>query len=76
MKRIYIAGPYSCVGRCPGVGVSLEYMRNGLFVSAQLLHLGFAPFSPWLDYLYHFLGKEPPTKVRQRKELRDNKIEG
>ena len=62
MKKIYVAGPYSCVGRCEGVGVSLDSMRQGLLVSAKLLELGFAPFSPWLDYLYHFLGDSPPKR--------------
>lgn len=53
-KRIYVAGPYSCAGRCEPLGVDLAYMRKGLQVSAQLLYLGYAPFCPWLDYLFHF----------------------
>ena len=62
MKKVYVAGPYSCVGRCEGAGVSLDAMRQGLLVSAKLLDLGYAPFSPWLDYLYHFLGERPPKR--------------
>jgi len=51
-KRIYVAGPYSCAGRCKPLGVDLEYMRQGLEISTKLLKMGYAPFCPWLDYIF------------------------
>ncbi len=54
-KRIYVAGPYSCEGRCKPLGVDLEYMRKGLEVSVKLLKMGYAPFCPWLDYLFQLV---------------------
>ena len=54
-KRIYVAGPYSCEGRCKPLEVDLEYMRRGLEASVKLLSMGYAPFCPWLDYLFQFI---------------------
>ena len=52
MKRIYVAGPYSCEWRCPGPGVSLTDMRKRIEACMRVLKLGMAPFCPWLDYLF------------------------
>lgn len=54
-KRIYVAGPYSCDNRCKPLGVDLEYMREGLEASVKLLSMGYAPFCPWLDYLFQLV---------------------
>ena len=54
-KRVYVAGPYSCEGRCKPLGVDLEYMRKGLEASVAILKMGYAPFCPWLDYLFQFI---------------------
>ncbi len=64
-KRIYVAGPYSCEGRCKPLGVDLQYMRRGLKVCAKLMATGYAPFCPWLDYLYHFVAADDciPSKL-------------
>lgn len=53
--KVYVAGPYSCDKHCRPLGVDLEYMRKGLEVSVQLLKAGYAPFCPWLDYLFQFV---------------------
>ncbi len=53
--RIYVAGPYSCNGRCKPLGVDLNYMRKGLQISAELMSKGYSPFCPWLDYLFQFV---------------------
>jgi hypothetical protein len=47
--KVYVAGPYSSDNV---LGV-LSNIRKGISVSYQLLHQGFAPFCPWLDY--HFV---------------------
>jgi len=64
-KRIYVAGPYSCEGRCKPLGVDLQHMRQGLKVCAKLMATGYAPFCPWLDYLYHFVAADDliPSKL-------------
>ena len=64
-KRIYLAGPYSCEGRCKPLGVDLQHMRQGLKVCAKLMATGYAPFCPWLDYLYHFVAADDliPSKL-------------
>ena len=54
-KRVYVAGPYSCEGRCKPLGVDLEYMRKGLEASVKIFKMGYAPFCPWLDYLFQFV---------------------
>ena len=56
MKKIYMAGPFSCPARCGGV--DLKAMRRGLRLSVEVFLAGFAPFSPWLDYQYSFMLRE------------------
>jgi hypothetical protein len=46
--KVYVAGPYSSDNV---LGV-LSNIRKGNRLAYQLLCLGFAPFSPWLDYLF------------------------
>ena len=46
--KVYVAGPYSSDNV---LGV-LSNIRKGNHVAYQLLQLGFAPFSPWLDHLF------------------------
>lgn len=53
--RIYVAGPYSCEGRCQPLGVDLNYMREGIKVAAELIKMNHSPFCPWLDYLFQFV---------------------
>jgi len=53
MVRVYVAGPYSG----PDVITILDNMRRGLRVSHQVLKHGFAPFAPWLDYLFSLIGE-------------------
>ena len=53
--RIYVAGPYSCENRCQPLGVDLVFMRRGLETSVELLKRGYAPFCPWLDYLFQLV---------------------
>ncbi len=56
MKKVYMAGPYSCPARCGGV--DLKAMQKGLRLSVEVFLAGFAPFSPWLDYQYAFMLRE------------------
>ena len=49
-KRIYIAGPYSA----DNVMDVLANIRRGNKVAYDVFCLGYAPFSPWLDFLYVF----------------------
>lgn len=53
--RVYVAGPYACRGRCPEVGVSLVDMRKGLEACMRLLQEGWAPFCPWLDFMFELM---------------------
>lgn len=46
--RVYVAGPYSS-NKVIGW---LANMCYGLRKSVEVLLAGFAPFSPWLDYLF------------------------
>ena len=63
-KRIYVAGPYACDGRCKPLGVDLEYMRKGLEVSVKLLKMGYAPFCPWLDFMFQFVAGGSELRVQ------------
>jgi len=53
MKRVYVAGAYSA----PNVIGVLDNMRRGLELSYGVLKLGYAPFSPWLDYQFALIGE-------------------
>ena len=48
MKRIYIAGPYSD----DNVIDILHNIRAGIELSTEVFKAGFAPFCPWLDFMY------------------------
>lgn len=48
MKKIYIAGPMSD-GSCINF---LANIRKGIRVSVELLLLGYAPFSPFIDFQF------------------------
>lgn len=56
MIVVYVAGPYSTDSRGNSVDFvkALDNMREGLRLSVKLLLKGYIPFSPWLDYLFHF----------------------
>ena len=58
MKRIYVAGPYTCNGRCPGPGVNLTSMREGIEACLKVLNHDMAPFCPWLDYLFVLMDRD------------------
>jgi hypothetical protein len=47
--RVYVAGAYSA----DNVLDVLHNIRRGIRMSTKLFIMGYAPFSPWLDY--HFL---------------------
>ena len=49
--KVYVAGPYSADNV---LGV-LSNIRKGNQVAYELLQMGFAPFSPWLDHLFVFM---------------------
>ena len=54
MKKVYIAGPYSA-----GDVLSVfENMRKGMELATKVRRLGFAPFCPWMDFMYYFLNQE------------------
>jgi hypothetical protein len=48
MLRVYVVGKY----RDPDVLKLFGNIRRGIVVSARLIQLGFAPFCPFLDFLY------------------------
>lgn len=49
--KVYVAGPYSSDNV---IGV-LSNIRKGNRVAYELMQLGFAVFSPWLDHLFVFM---------------------
>ena len=61
MKRIYIAGPYSA----DNVMDILHNIRQGIEMAAKLLKLGYAPFCPWLDFLFVFFDQEKSLTKQQ-----------
>jgi len=56
--RIYVAGPYSCIKRCPGVSVSLVAMRKGIQACMTIVTNDMAPFCPWLDFMFVLMDHE------------------
>jgi hypothetical protein len=51
MKRIYVAGPYSG----GDVLTVFDNMRRGMVLATQVRQLGYAPFAPWMDFMYFFV---------------------
>ena len=59
MRRIYVAGPYSA-----GDVLSVfENMKRGMALATQVRQLGFAPFCPWMDFMYLFLNNGEPFSL-------------
>lgn len=55
-KRVYVAGVYSYVPEGENAPVSVfKNMRVGIQAALRVWQLGFAPFCPWLDYLYSLM---------------------
>jgi len=54
MLCVYVAGKYSANSV---LGV-FENMRLGMQMSAKLLHLGYAVYSPWMDYHFNLMSPE------------------
>ena len=54
MKRIFIAGPYAGDNELK----VFENMRKGMTLATQVRRLGYAPFAPWMDFMYYFLDQE------------------
>lgn len=53
MKRVYVAGPYSA----DNVLDVFANMRRGMKLSVEVRQMGFAPFSPWMDFYYFLLNE-------------------
>lgn len=49
--KVYIAGPYTPT-QGGGAIEMLANMRHGIRAAIDLIHLGFAPYCPWLDFMY------------------------
>ena len=56
MLRVYIAGPYSATD----VLTVFENMRRGMVLATQARQFGFAPFCPWMDFMYYFVNIGKP----------------
>jgi hypothetical protein len=60
MKRIYCAGPYSA----GDVLTVFENMRKGMVLATKVRQLGFAPFCPWMDFMYYFINNSEPFSLK------------
>lgn len=54
MKRVYVAGPYSA----DNVLDVLGNLQRGIRMSVRVMLAGYAPFCPWLDFLFCLLLRE------------------
>ena len=59
MKRIYIAGPYSS----DNVLSVFENMRKGMVLATQVRRMGYAPYCPWMDFMYYFMNNGKPFSI-------------
>ena len=60
MKRIYCAGPYSA----GDVLTVFENMRRGMILATKVRQLGYAPFCPWMDYMFFFVNTGKPFTLK------------
>jgi hypothetical protein len=56
MRRVFVAGLYSNTDQKSKLIGCLDNMRKGIQTCARLIALGYAPFCPWLDFLYFLVG--------------------
>lgn len=56
MIRVYVAGPMTPRGEGNHAIEFLTNLRKGIEVCLTLIEHGFAPFSPFLDFLYWIAG--------------------
>jgi hypothetical protein len=61
MKKVYVAGMYSKSkdGGNAHVTELLSNIKRGIKMCAKLLNMGYAPFCPWLDFLYSLVSNHP-----------------
>ena len=50
-KRVYIAGAINA----PSAGKYLNNIRKGIQLSSKVFLLGYAPFSPFVDFLFNLV---------------------
>jgi len=60
MKTVYIAGPYSA----DNVVDFLKNVRRGIAASVRWMRAGYAPFCPFLDFLYGLFGEMPVERYQ------------
>ena len=53
MYRVYVAGAFTPTGanKSPALEIFIN-MRKGIELASKVLYAGYAPFCPWLDFLY------------------------
>ena len=56
MIKIFVAGAYSTTEHSNKLIGCLNNMQKGIQVCARLISLGYAPFCPWLDFLFFLVG--------------------
>lgn len=56
MIKVFVAGLYSKTEEENNLIGCLYNIRTGIRYCAQLIALGYAPFCPWLDFLYFMVG--------------------
>ena len=52
MIRVYVAGPITPTGRGNHALEYLENVRQGIRASIRLIHWGFAPYCPMIDFQF------------------------
>jgi hypothetical protein len=60
LKRVYIAGAYSA----DNVLSVFENMRKGMMLANQVRQLGYAPWCPWMDFMYFFINNDEPYSIQ------------
>ncbi len=54
MKKVYIAGSINALNVCD----VLSNLKEGILIGSKLLSLGYAPFTPHLDFLFALISEE------------------
>ncbi len=62
MKRVFVGGLYSTTSEKNNLMGCLDNIKWGITVCAKLVSMGFAPFCPWLDFLYFLIGDSHITE--------------
>lgn len=67
MRRVFVAGLYSKTNESNVLLGCMENIRVGISICQYLIRCGYAPFCPWLDFMYFLISPNRITEDQIKK---------